>query len=301
MRNLFIPFIFAILCCVGCSSDKKKNNIKKEINQLKFADTSVFQFIDFNKEDIDFENLNDSVFENHLKNFSIDTVNGIPYYIIEGDLLMTKMEYYQYKNQRDFLPVSLNAPKLLGYKIGNKIIKQPEHLNMKYAIVKSSFNNIAQYDSVKNNMIKATKDWMGLCNVKFNYIAELDDLIDTNDNPDSLTFVVRKAKGTYNARAFFPDQAKELRKIKITPVHFNSDYDKTGILRHELGHVLGFLHEHILLDEDFCREASSYQTNSVTDYDPKSVMHYYCEGIGTHKLKFTQKDSLGAIAYYPFK
>lgn len=68
------------------------------------------------------------------------------------------------------------------------------------------------------------------------------------------------------------------------------------MLRHELGHVLGFCHEHILsgTPADCPGDAEEVPLFPFGAYDPKSVMHYFCGGVGNPRLTFTARDKRGA-------
>jgi hypothetical protein len=76
----------------------------------------------------------------------------------------------------------------------------------------------------------------------------------------------------------------------------------TGILRHELGHTLGFRHEHIRPESgastiEGCVEDSNWR--ALTTYDRASVMHYpQCNGIDSWDLLITAKDAAGAESLY---
>ncbi|WP_458576345.1 zinc metalloprotease [Aliamphritea spongicola] len=70
-----------------------------------------------------------------------------------------------------------------------------------------------------------------------------------------------------------------------------------GILRHELGHVLGFRHEHTRAESGTCFEDSEW--TPLTSYDPFSVMHYpQCNGQGDWSLSITKQDAKGASCLY---
>ena len=80
----------------------------------------------------------------------------------------------------------------------------------------------------------------------------------------------------YIARAFFPNDGRSARNVLITSSAFTTTSggrDFEGILRHELGHTLGFRHEHIRLANPCTTEANT-NNRALTVYDEQSVMHY---------------------------
>jgi hypothetical protein len=73
----------------------------------------------------------------------------------------------------------------------------------------------------------------------------------------------------------------------------------TGVLRHELGHVLGFRHEHTRSTASGCYEDGNWRALTST-YDRYSVMHYpQCNGLQTGDLVLTSLDKSGARSLYP--
>ena len=77
----------------------------------------------------------------------------------------------------------------------------------------------------------------------------------------------------------------------IDASYFTTSFNTVGVLRHELGHVLGFRHEHIRSGAPaVCPGESVAATVNLTDYDPQSVMHYFCGGVGNPDLAITETD-----------
>lgn len=146
----------------------------------------------------------------------------------------------------------------------------------------------------------ATKDWMDIANVKFKYMKDQDAIC--NPHNQKVMFDVRPVNfGMYIARAFFPSYARAKRNVLIDATSFDYSFVAfSGFLRHELGHVLGFRHEHISKDgNQKCKEDSNF--HPVTAYDQLSVMHYpQCGGKNIlEDMILSKLDKEGAAKIYP--
>lgn len=140
-----------------------------------------------------------------------------------------------------------------------------------------------------------------VADIDFHYIASHDAYCD-QFNP-SVLFDVRPvdADGQFLAAAFFPNDPRQYRSIVIDPSSFQIDPNDAltlrGILRHELGHVIGGRHEHTRPEAGACFEDADWR--GVTDYDAFSFMHYpQCNGKGDWSLRLTKKDQSGIACLY---
>jgi hypothetical protein len=108
--------------------------------------------------------------------------------------------------------------------------------------------------------------------------------------------------GDYLARAFFPDEPRAARNVLIDESSFQlapppEKLQLAGILRHELGHTLGFRHEHTRPESGTCFEDSNWRP--LTSYDAFSVMHYpQCNGLGDWSLVLTPRDMAATACLY---
>jgi predicted Zn-dependent protease len=148
-------------------------------------------------------------------------------------------------------------------------------------------------------MIEATEKWSENAGIKFIY----DSSQDKNCHKAKKTvFSVTKAvkRLPFSMKAFFPDTPREKRKIQINERYVNRTNWVYKTLIHEVGHVLGFRHEHIHPDNiERCFE-DNRPIKPVTDYDPNSIMHYTrCGGINDGALSI--EDRLGVQIVYPLK
>ena len=82
----------------------------------------------------------------------------------------------------------------------------------------------------------------------------------------------------------------------------NSTFDPIGVMRHELGHVLGLRHEHISPESPDQIEAwivGRVGAEALTPYDRESVMHYpLSPGHGTTDFQLTEYDKQGLADLY---
>ncbi|MFZ5446824.1 MAG: M57 family metalloprotease [Myxococcota bacterium] len=169
--------------------------------------------------------------------------------------------------------------------------------NITYCISSSSFGT--RYSTVVSAMNSATAAWESAGNVNFVHSSAQDGSCTRTNN--NVVFNVRLVSGqSYLARAFFPSSSRSAREILIDSSSFGniSPWTLTGILRHELGHTLGFRHEHTRPEAGTCYEDSNWR--ALTAYDSRSVMHYpQCNGTQTGDLVLTSLDQQGARSLYP--
>jgi hypothetical protein len=158
-----------------------------------------------------------------------------------------------------------------------------------------------RYNQVVTDMATATGAWEQVANVNFVHLSNQDASCTANNG--NVVFDVRPVDfgGDYLARAFFPNEPRRTRNVLIDGSSFElsptGKLQLAGILRHELGHILGFWHEHTRPQSGACFEDSSWRP--LTSYDPFSVMHYpQCNGRGDWSLTLTAADKAGAACLY---
>jgi hypothetical protein len=156
------------------------------------------------------------------------------------------------------------------------------------------------YQKVVQDMIAATAAWESVADVDFTHVSSEDRNCDQTNS--TVVFDVRPVdSGEYLARAFFPNEPRQYRNVLIDKSSFElepgGNLQLAGILRHELGHTLGFRHEHTRPDAGKCFEDDNWRP--LTDYDAFSVMHYpQCNGLGDWTLTLTAQDEMGSACLY---
>jgi hypothetical protein len=232
------------------------------------------------------------------------TIGGpIPrfYYLAEGDLLLTKDQVKASIRARapvDGGPKTDAGPELkVDLRNGQPNIWRKGERRLTYAVDRAAFATVDQYNAVVGNMTAATSAWMNVCpacDVKFEHVSQLDAAPDINQ----LTFIVTFLPGEtrFIAAAFFPYEEAARRYLFIAPSYYSTTFDKVGVLRHELGHVIGYRHEHIEGIPGCGTEDSNWKP--LSKYDPKSVMHYFCGGGGTTTLQLSDVDKKSHTAIY---
>jgi serralysin len=169
--------------------------------------------------------------------------------------------------------------------------------NITYCISSTSFGN--RYNTVVSAMASASAAWETAAGggVNFVHVPGEDATCSTRT---SVVFNVRQVTTSqYIARAFFPSTARKARELLVSSNAFGNIYpwSVAGVMRHELGHVLGFRHEHTRPEAGTCFEDTSWR--ALTAYDSASVMHYpACNGTQGGDLVLTALDQIGVDGLY---
>jgi hypothetical protein len=142
--------------------------------------------------------------------------------------------------------------------------------------------------------------WELFGDINFVHLAEED--ANCNADNQNVLFDVRQTSGApYLARAFFPGQGRQTRNVLVDSSAFGDDFDELpGLFAHELGHSLGFRHEHTRPESGATQCFEDNEWRALTSYDSDSVMHYpQCNGTG-EPLTFSSRDGDGiAVLYGP--
>lgn len=252
-------------------------------------------------------------FEKFKSKFDSIIYDEKAYYVVEGDLRFNEDELFAYYVKSDSIvkpltPHQVNQVQLvIGLNEDDNLDIMPNARGLTYAIFKESFPLNYNYKKVKENFIKASDEWSEKLDsgVKFTHQENLDTIKDEVHLKSKVSFIVKYVNPKKDSKqletaalAFFPSSDKAIWNVEIRPGYFATDYDKIGILRHEIGHILGFRHEHALdSSPDACKK-SDKKVKPLSTYDRVSVMHYFCGGYGNKELTFTERDIEGAKCIY---
>ncbi|WNG43061.1 matrixin family metalloprotease [Archangium minus] len=194
--------------------------------------------------------------------------------------------------------VGQTTGELCVYSSGGNDIKwtASQALNLTYCVSTKFGGN---YSKVVSAMNTAASAWEGAAKVNFIHVSAQDSNCTSRNSNVVFDVSPVNVGGQYLARAFFPNSSRRSRNVLIDNSAFQAGAPGLdGILRHELGHTLGFRHEHTRPEAGACYEDNQWR--ALTSYDSSSVMHYpQCNGTNTWNLTLTTLDKQGAASLYP--
>jgi hypothetical protein len=327
--QIFVCLVIG-LCVIGCIdlSNHKQKNTETDVNFAKgnIVIDTIGPSIYLNEKQIsNHQNFISPLvsdkwpkiqkaFPKWIGNFDTVKINNRVFYLAEGDILFTKDELLQRFNQR----LAYQQPKMeqkefviIGYDYEKKDTIKWRKFPIKYSIDKKSFeDNGRSYDSIVARLSRATAQWHNICNVSFEYHPELD-----NKSPfpiNKVDFLVINSNNTssFVATSFSPDKEQSLHYLILYKNYWISIFDMTGVIRHEIGHILGFRHEQLFnstLVPLSCKgdpkndpDWLNLNRMDIGTYDKISLMHYYCPpSSGNLKFSFSSNDSLSYKLIFP--
>ena len=155
----------------------------------------------------------------------------------------------------------------------------------------------SRYTDVVNAMNAGAGLWEAASSrIDYVHVPSQDTKCTTRNK--SVLFSVEPVQTTqYIARAFFPSSPKRSRNVLVDDSIWTAgSWTPANIMGHELGHTLGFRHEHTRPESGTCFEDNNWRP--LTAYDSASIMHYpQCNG-SSSDLSMTATDRAGAAALY---
>ncbi|HEY4176478.1 MAG TPA: M57 family metalloprotease [Kofleriaceae bacterium] len=214
------------------------------------------------------------------------------HYIVDGDMAIPdQKKLYEFWE-------SMQQGELIVNTSGGQDTKwtDTQKVNLTYCVSNTFGSHKA--DIVAAMTAATDNGWEVRANVNFIYVPAQDASC-TKSNSNVVFDVSQVSGQDYLARSFFPNDARSSRELLVDTSSFGDTggWPLAHILGHELGHILGFRHEHTRPEAGgVCFEDNNWRP--LTPYDSSSIMHYpQCNGT-SQDLNWTAKDAQGAAALY---
>jgi hypothetical protein len=223
--------------------------------------------------------------------------------VVEGDLAVTEEQaraWYERNVAHDGLGRVEQASIVNWYLIDDKW-RDGKQLDLSYCIS----DEFGDYKArAVAEMTQATSEWQAVARVRFRYVPEHD--ASCNNANLAVVFSVRPGGG--GACSFGPAGGGCVNRTLIMDFpgfdvrpgweDWAPNMQTLGVFRHELGHILGLMHEQLRPEAgESC--AANVAWRALSAYDRASVMHYpWCNGLVTSDMSITRLDAAGVRELY---
>jgi hypothetical protein len=241
---------------------------------------------------------------------------GETYFVAEWDLYFRSEEdlraHYEQEITREKEKLAVIRRLSTGFEPTYQDVKQTD-------IVYCVSNSFANKSTVVSEMSIAAGAWESVGRVQFRYDSSQDAFCDQNNASVDFAVMEYFGGGACAANKMMWNDSLAFWGCSFDFVNFLKgvllmDYStswtpgltSTGVLRHELGHMLGFRHEHPWApggggcgEPQTAGGTTDLTGRRLTAYDQASVMHYTnCNGLGSVDWVLSSLDGAGAREIY---
>lgn len=230
------------------------------------------------------------------------TIDGHTVYLVEWDQPLTLVElrdYYERYIDHEGEATTEQAS-IVGTVGGvDDVWSRTDAQHLSYCVT-DDFG--ALKSRVVQEMAEATRGWEAIAHVHFEYLPAHDAAC-TNSN-SSVKFSVRPTTSGASC-AFLPSGARACtpRTLLMNYRHLDGAFRQAvpsittvGVLRHELGHILGLRHEN--LTASTCRTFEGTDWRLLTLFDRQSAMNVPCSGMYWMDYSISNMDVVGIRSLY---